>query len=622
MIAARVRLLSRYTGESDIMHRHRVISALFALLLVITSLALFSVTPASATALGSDTSSATAVSCPTSTFCLAADSAGYLYTYTSGTWTQVDSLGVNVTALSWDPSSFCMGGDENGNVFIFANSSISDVTNQPDGSPIIDVSCVSSSFCVVVTDNGNVYATTDEGSNWRIPGGGDVPSGEPLDAVSCATTTLCAVTSTNGDVYVYNGAEWTEYANVSGDRLIAVSCPTSSFCAAADSAGDVFTYNGTSWDPSAQNPITAHTPTTLTCPTASLCLLGDATGDVYADNGGTWAADPANPIDASAEITDLSCPLATLCTVVDSQDNAFTFLPQVVPSTLTISNAPSVVEVGGSFTPSVTTVSDGTTAVIDTTTSVCSLTGPIVTFLTLGTCDLQATTTATAGFFAGAGPIQAITVISVPRLLSQSPLSITTVSGTVDVPLVLETSGGSGAGAITFQVSSTGSAQCTLTSAATLVASAAGSCGVTATKSSDGTYETASSSPTQITFAAAPSSPTPPPKKSTTPTVHVTTRILGPFANDSYALTRPLSDALAALVATARRNHDHRVVIVGYTSASGTSALNRALSLARAKHVASDMRAVFAHADYPVVIIAKGAEWGSPHVPPPIELSK
>jgi alpha-tubulin suppressor-like RCC1 family protein len=84
---------------------------------------------------------------------------------------------------------------------------------------------------------------------------------------------------------------------------------------------------------------------------------------------------------------------------------------------------------------------------------------------------------------------------------SQASLSVTSTSSTYGSALTLTTSGGSGAGAVTFAVTSAGSAGCSISSGNVLNANTPGTCTVTATKATSTNHLAASSSATTITFA-------------------------------------------------------------------------------------------------------------------------
>jgi outer membrane protein OmpA-like peptidoglycan-associated protein len=507
-----------------------------------------------------------------------------------------------------------MAGDVNGNTYVY--DGIAWITaNQPDGSAIEGISCPpSSTFCMVATNNGNTLFTQDEGLIWDSTV--TQPDGDALDAVSCSSTTSCVVTDDVGNAFALDGDVWLFSPNVSPNPLTSISCPTADFCDAVDSEGDVFTYDGLIWTSASQNPIVlASGPIALTCPTTLFCLIGDAIGNVYANdeplNDGGWVADPTDPVDPNGGVTALSCSSATSCVAADDAGHALSYTPQAAPSSLTINNIPVPATVGSTFTPAITTNSDGAITVLDTTSSVCSLSGTLVTFLAAGTCDLQATTAATAAYLAGAGSIQSITVTVAPivSLRPQNSLDITTVSGTAGVPLTLLTSGGSGAGAVSFAVTSAGTATCIFASPDTLSATAAGSCTVTATKASDGTYIATSSLATQVTFAAPLTSP-PPAKKPPARTPRAFTRIVGPFANNSVALGRRLASSVDALAAMAERSYDHRLTVTGYASSAGTHKQNELLSLARARVVTAALRATFAKHNYQVTVMAVGGGIG------------
>lgn len=97
----------------------------------------------------------------------------------------------------------------------------------------------------------------------------------------------------------------------------------------------------------------------------------------------------------------------------------------------------------------------------------------------------------------GGNQTQAFT-LTVTKLL-QAPLVLTSVVGVAGTPLPLTTSGGSGAGAITYAVANGTASGCTV-SGGSLSATSAGTCTVTATKAGDATYQPRSSAPTAVAF--------------------------------------------------------------------------------------------------------------------------
>jgi outer membrane protein OmpA-like peptidoglycan-associated protein len=89
----------------------------------------------------------------------------------------------------------------------------------------------------------------------------------------------------------------------------------------------------------------------------------------------------------------------------------------------------------------------------------------------------------------------------------QAPLLLTTTSGRVGTALTLETSGGSGIGAVSYSVSNGTADGCQL-SGNVLRASTPGTCVVTASRAGDNTYAPTSSSATEVAWAL-PSRPAP-----------------------------------------------------------------------------------------------------------------
>jgi len=91
-----------------------------------------------------------------------------------------------------------------------------------------------------------------------------------------------------------------------------------------------------------------------------------------------------------------------------------------------------------------------------------------------------------------------------PEKAGQAALTITSTSGTFGSTLTLSTGmTGSGVGAVTYAVTTPGTAGCTVLGSS-LSAISAGTCTVTATKAGDTNYNQVSSSATLITFAKPP----------------------------------------------------------------------------------------------------------------------
>ena len=243
----------------------------------------------------------TAVSCVTSSFCIAIDAAGNYLTYNGTSWTNYGNVDSNYPAtfnlLSCVSTTFCMAGDEHGYVYTFISGSWSPYTYLSTYGDF-GLSCASTSFCMLVGSSG---AFTWNGSSWSSPVGMDGATGP--DSISCPSTTYCVSVDNLGYYSVYSGTAWTDPVG-SNDGAVyvtgasgfySVSCTSTSFCMAVDSAGNAFVFNGTTWS--------------------------------AADN-----------IDGTIHLYSVSCVEAgsgtVFCVTVDSAQNAFEYLgaAQAVPT--------------------------------------------------------------------------------------------------------------------------------------------------------------------------------------------------------------------------------------------------------------------------------------------------
>ena len=82
------------------------------------------------------------------------------------------------------------------------------------------------------------------------------------------------------------------------------------------------------------------------------------------------------------------------------------------PGSVTINNIPGSATVSGNFTPTFTKLGDGTASVASLTTSNCTVSGGVVSFVAAGTCSLQASVTAGTNYLAATGATQSFTIAS------------------------------------------------------------------------------------------------------------------------------------------------------------------------------------------------------------------
>lgn len=316
------------------------------------------------------------VSCPTAAFCAAVDATGSALIYDGTTWTSplsIDGGGGGVTSVSCATPSWCVALGYYGDRMTYDGATWS--TPAPDriyavnlSCPTVNfcaalladdsqietydgttwtpqptfggtavnehegVSCVDSSFCVVVADNAYVY----DGTGWTSSGRID-PHG--LAAVSCASTTFCVAVDVFGNELTYDGSTWTSPAGIDsvGQQLTSVSCPTTTFCAAVDALGNALTSNARAWTDATTIDPAGGSPTAVSCPTTTFCVAVDSAGDAITYNGTTWSVPTATPIDRyGGGLTAVSCPTPSFCAAADSAGNALTYDGKAWTSPLTI----------------------------------------------------------------------------------------------------------------------------------------------------------------------------------------------------------------------------------------------------------------------------------------------
>ncbi len=166
------------------------------------------------------------------------------------------------------------------------------------------------------------------------------------------------------------------------------------------------------------------------------------------------------------------------------------------------------------------------------------------------------------GYYAtGTSTFQAFVTDMAPLFTPQAALNLTSTSGKVGTALRLTTSGGSGTGGVSYSVTN-GSAKGCAISGSSLTATSAGTCLVTATKASDGTYLAISTSPTAVSMAL--------PARPKTLTVE--------FKAGSAALTSAAKGALSTLSRELVKGAS--VTVTGFAKGNAKLARSRASAVA------------------------------------------
>lgn len=256
------------------------------------------------------------VSCPTSTFCAAVDSGGYVTTFDGTTWSTPVSLGVVVDRLSCGSTSLCVALGSSGSIARYDGTTWS-TTN---GAVLWrDVSCVGSAFCLAV---GSAGWSTYDGTSWTAP----VALADPgaTIAVSCVSPTACRGVGGSATT-TFDGSTWSSAVTIDpGYRLTDVSCASTSRCAAVAQASNVFVagnavlWNGANW--SAPTMLGSFGQPTVSC-SATACVATDAQW-ISTLVGAVWSAPVSPP--GMETFGDVSCAPAGRCVAVDSAGHAVT----------------------------------------------------------------------------------------------------------------------------------------------------------------------------------------------------------------------------------------------------------------------------------------------------------
>ena len=132
--------------------------------------------------------------------------------------------------------------------------------------------------------------------------------------------------------------------------------------------------------------------------------------------------------------------------------------------TLAFTSSPATPKVGATYTPIASSSSTGTVSytIDSTTTSICSITTGVVSFLTVGTCKLNAAQVTDTNWLAVTQTQQSITVAKGDQTITFTSTAPTTavVSGSNYTPTATSTS----TGAVTFTIDAASSTICSITS--------------------------------------------------------------------------------------------------------------------------------------------------------------
>ena len=215
-------------------------------------------------------------------------------------------------------------------------------TQTISGKPIRGLSCPSPSLCVGVTEQGNIYSSTDPtgpASAWRtVEIDGDTGRNTHLYGVSCPTVSLCVAVSgkreDTGRIFTTTDPTgsvdaWRSIGLPEPFEFRAVSCPSASLCVAVGSDGRIVVSTDPTGDASDWRIIGAPggpgTAQAISCLT-TLCLSGNEGGNLLVTTTPTgslsgWDVFPGG---GSVQITGASCPSSSQCLAVDNNGSVLT----------------------------------------------------------------------------------------------------------------------------------------------------------------------------------------------------------------------------------------------------------------------------------------------------------
>lgn len=163
----------------------------------------------------------TSISCPSNKFCMAVDKKGKAAQWNGSNWSSSKSIASSSTYLnsvSCPTKSFCMtsgaytktSGHITGIVMEWNGSRWSHIQSIIPNRIILNLSCLSTNFCMAVNDKINLTLIHFEGKS---------------------------------SIFSWNGSKWSPPKSIdSGKLILAVSCPTTHYCKAVDEQGHVINF--------------------------------------------------------------------------------------------------------------------------------------------------------------------------------------------------------------------------------------------------------------------------------------------------------------------------------------------------------------------------------------------
>ncbi|MFL6161938.1 MAG: hypothetical protein ACJ74U_06895 [Jatrophihabitantaceae bacterium] len=253
-----------------------------------------------------------AVSCPTASFCMAAQQAGFAESWNGASWGTPARAGQASTlnSVSCASASFCVAGGTGPTgvpeLSSFNGSAWSHAASLSSQSSDVEVSCASATSCVATAETS--YRTFSSGS-WSS----EKPTGGHLRALSCPSASFCLAVDQLGRTYTFDGAGWSAPVTVAGFAPWAVDCPSATFCVAVGQTAAA-QFDGTNWTPAGVvDP--GRSLLSVSCASSTSCRAVDNAGGVVSLAGLAWSGPVAADANGGAAI---SCSAAGNCALIDT----------------------------------------------------------------------------------------------------------------------------------------------------------------------------------------------------------------------------------------------------------------------------------------------------------------
>jgi WD40-like Beta Propeller Repeat len=239
-----------------------------------------------------------------------------------------------ISAVSCPSSSLCIAGDGAGDILSSTNPaggqsawSMTSISASR-GPAVTDLSCPSSSLCLGLGSNYGLLSSTEPTGGAGTWEHDDIDPENFLDALSCPSVSLCVAIDV-GDVLTSTdptgGPSAWRKTSVGQDVVgYVISCPSASLCVGTVTQGNILTSNDptggvTAWR---KTQIAQANVGGVSCPSVTLCVVGSEGGVLTSTNPtgcpGAWTA---TPIDQGNYVTAISCPSVSLCVAIDAQGN-------------------------------------------------------------------------------------------------------------------------------------------------------------------------------------------------------------------------------------------------------------------------------------------------------------